>query len=137
MENFHAHINRFSRNITAFFDERLKHYGLAVSYIEMMLIINHHAECSQKMLSDEMGLAPSTITRFIEKLVKKGFVEKYRSGKEMYVKLTPNGYDTAAEMKKAYRNAEAELQALLGEKYLDTTGKLIAFGIGVTEEAEK
>lgn len=137
MEKFHAHINRFSRNITAFFDEKLKGYGLAVSYIEMMLIINHHAECSQKMLSDEMGLAPSTITRFIEKLVKKGFVEKYRSGKEMYVKLTPNGYDTAAHLKKAYRNAETELQALLGEKYFETTGKLIEFGIEVTEEAEK
>ena len=134
MGTFHGKLNRFSRNITAFFDERLSHYGMAVSYIETLLIITHEAECSQKQLSSDMGLAPSTITRFIEKLVNKGYVVKKRQGKEVYVTLTSAGIDITGKMKKDYKQAEKELQQLLGTKYLETTGKLAEFGIELTEK---
>lgn len=137
MNKFHANLNRFSRNITAFFDERLSGYDLAVSYIEVILFINHEAECSQKQLATEMGLAPSTITRFIDKLVKKGFVERNRKGKEVYVKLTSAGYKIAGKMKRDYEQAVKELQQLLGDKYIETTGKLTEFGIELTEKPDQ
>ena len=120
--------NAFSREISRHYDNVFRSLNLTTSYVELLLYIHKKKDCTQKELADEMMLAPSTITRFISKLEKRKFVEKNRSGKTVTVKLTDEGEDKIAEIKRLYRKADKELSILLGERFLETTSKLLEFG---------
>lgn len=137
MNKFHPAVNQFSRELSSYFDESLKEFGLATSYIELMIFVRSEGECSQKTIGDKMGLAPSTITRFISKLAKKGLVKKTRFGQEAVVKLTPKGEKVSSEMEKTYREAVDSITGILGEKYLQTITGLLEHGIQQLENAQK
>jgi len=137
MDTFHSRTNTFSRNLTAFFNEKLSSVGLATSYVELMILLKKKEDYSQKALAEDLSLAPSTITRFINKLEKKGYVDKARKGREAYVKLTDEGLKITSEMEKAYQAAADELNEIFGDKFMITVGKLLEFGNGVLEELEE
>ena len=80
LPEFHLLLNRFSREMTAYFDARLKSLGFAVSYIELLITLDEQGKCSQKTLSEQLFLAPSTITRFLQKLEKEGLLTRERNG---------------------------------------------------------
>lgn len=134
MESFHSKTNTFSRNLTSFFDERLEQFGLATSYVELMILLKRSDDFSQKELAQNLSLAPSTITRFIDKLEKQGYVKKERKGREAYAGLTKNGRIVSEEMESVYQSAVDDLKEIVGEKFVITVGKLLDFGNGVLKE---
>src|SRR5690625_6363935 len=78
----HATINSFSREITSFFDQHFQEEDLATSYIELLIILLDHDALPQQEIAELMKLAPSTITRFVRKLEKRGRVQiKKHKGK--------------------------------------------------------
>ena len=129
MKHFHTTINHLSRQVSSFFDEQLSGFGLATSYVELLLIIRSNGSCTQKTASELLGLAPSTITRFADKLVKQELIEKEKDGRESILKLTQKGIDTTRKMEVVYRETETKLKEKLGDKYLETTGKLLNYGV--------
>ncbi len=130
MNSIHNTLNTFSREISTFFDDHFKEFGLATSYIELILMVKRSDKgCTQKEIAQEMKLDPSTITRFINKLRKKELVEKSRSGRQSKITLTTNGEQLAVKVEKVYKKAEGELEGILGKQFLDTTGKLLKHGI--------
>lgn len=131
METFHHSINTLSRSITAFFDKHFEESGLATSYVELLVLIRENDSLSQKDIALAMDLAPSTITRFISKLEEMNLVEKHRDAREVVVKLTEKGDNLAKNLQKKYKQAEKELRQILGDKYLETTGKLLDHGVGL------
>ncbi|CAN5142784.1 hypothetical protein BH23BAC3_BH23BAC3_22800 [soil metagenome] len=137
MESFHSKTNTFSRNLTAFFDARLEQFGLATSYVELMILLKRSDDFSQKELAQYLSLAPSTITRFIDKLEKQGYVKKVRKGREAYTGLTENGRKVSEEMESVYKSAVEDLKEIVGEKFVITVGKLLDFGNGVLKEAKE
>lgn len=128
MNTFHSETNTFSRNLTAFFDEKLHSFGLATSYVELLLLLKKNGGFSQKSLAKNLSLAPSTITRFIDKLEKQEYVKKERQGREVYVELTEKGLQVSSDMESAYQSAVEELKEMFGEKFVVTVGKLLEYG---------
>jgi len=137
MESFHSKTNTFSRNLTSFFDARLEKFGLATSYVELMILLNRSDDFSQKELAQHLSLAPSTITRFIDKLEKQGYVKKVRKGREAYAALTENGRKVSEEMESVYQSAVEDLKEIAGEKFVITVGKLLDFGNERLNEAKE
>jgi len=130
MNSIHNTLNTFSREISTFFDDHFKEFGLATSYIELILLVKNSSEdCTQKEIAQKMNLDPSTITRFITKLQKKELVEKNRSGRLVTIRLTVTGEKLSMKVEKAYKKAESELEEKLGKQFLDTTEKLLKHGI--------
>jgi len=128
MNTFHSKANTFSRNLTAHFDEKLSEFGMATSYVELILLLKNSGGRTQKELAENLSLAPSTITRFIEKLAKQKLVQKERAGREVMVELTQKGVKYSEEMSIVYQNIVDDLKETFGEKYLDTVGKLLDYG---------
>lgn len=131
--------NAFSREISRHYDEAFSDLELTTSYVEILLCIDKNSACSQKKLADDLMLAPSTITRFISKLQKRGLVEKNRTGKSVTVSLTAKGSESISQIKKIYRKADKKLDALLGDRFIETTSKLLRFGadeLGKSDERE-
>lgn len=132
----HSASNSFSREITRHFDSYFEEYDLATSYVELLLILYDQDELSQNDLAEEMKLAPSTITRFVNKLVKKGLVQKKKVGRTAVITLSKKGEDQLPTLKRAFDNAVRDLERILGEKYVHTTKELLLHGARLLKEEE-
>lgn len=124
----HTEANRFSREISAFYDAYFEEDKLATSYIELILIVDEAGSTTQKEIAEKLSLAPSTITRFINKLEKRGFVVKEMDGRSAMITLTKEGVSNAVIFRRKYDQAEADLMELLGDKFVDTTRQLLDHG---------
>jgi DNA-binding MarR family transcriptional regulator len=132
----HSASNSFSREITRHFDSYFEEYDLATSYVELLLILYDQDELSQNDLAEEMKLAPSTITRFVNKLVKKGLVQKNKVGRTAVITLSKKGEDQLPTLKRAFDSAVRDLKGILGDKYVHTTKELLLHGTRLLKEEE-
>jgi len=95
--------------------------GLGVSVSEAMALRHlTHGACTQQELGSYLGLEKSTVSRLVDALVDKGWVEKERDpGNRRYrtVGLTAAGAEAAARVSKAVRQRHARMLAsLTGEE---------------------
>lgn len=120
--------NTFSREISRHYDSFFEGKGLTTSYVELMIILLGTESISQKEIAEKMNMAPSTITRFIAKLQKLGYVKKKRDGKTMSLTLVDSKKKDVKELQVLYKKADTELLDILGEKFIETTGKLLEYG---------
>ncbi|MDZ7717544.1 MAG: MarR family transcriptional regulator [Balneolaceae bacterium] len=130
----HSAANLFSREITRHFDSYFEEFDLATSYAELLLILQDRVELSQNDLAEEMNLAPSTITRFVNKLVKKDLVEKKKVGRTAMITLSRKGQGISPALKKSFENAVKDLKSTLGDKYVHTTNELLLHGVHLLQE---
>lgn len=85
-------INRFEQNIF----NSSKRFNLSVSELSMLEVINKNP-VTGKMVGDiasELMITPSSVTTAVNRLEKKGYVERKRSeidGRQVYVNLTEKG----------------------------------------------
>lgn len=131
----HSASNSFSREVTRHFDSYFEEYDLATSYVELLLILHDQDELSQNDLADEMKLAPSTITRFVNKLVKKGLVKKKKVGRTAVITLSKKGEDQLPALKRRFDDAVNDLKDILGTKYVHTTKELLLHGVNLLKES--
>lgn len=130
----HSEANSFSREISRHFDSYFEEYDLATSYVELLLILHDQERLSQNDLAERMNLAPSTITRFINKLVKKSLVQKKKSGRTAVVSLSRKGQALAPKLKDRFEKAMRDLEETLSEKYVHTTKELLLYGANLLKE---
>lgn len=129
----HAITNSISREITKFYDVYFKDDNLATSYVELLLLIEDYEKISQKAIAAKMNLAPSTITRFINKLIKKGWVSKKMDGRISYVTLSEKGVNEVPKLRKKYEQVEDDLKEILGFKFVHTTKQLLMHGAALLQ----
>lgn len=132
----HSASNSFSREITRHFDSYFEEYDLATSYVELLLILYDQDDLSQNDLAHEMKLAPSTITRFVNKLVKKGLVQKKKIGRTAMITLSRSGRVLAPTLKRNFEHAVGDLESILGEKYVHTIKELLIHGATLLKKEE-
>lgn len=130
----HSQLNSFSREVSKHYDSYFKDFGLATSYIELLLLIYKEGGLSQKYLSDRMNLAPSTITRFIKKLEKSGYIEKNKDGRLTKIVISAEASERVEKMHNLYEKAGRDLKERLGEKYVSTTSRLLKHGVNQMAE---
>lgn len=133
----HSEANTFSRYVSNHFDSTFKEFGLATSYIEVLIYIKDEGPVLQKEIADYLNLDPSTITRFLKKLQKADWVVKEKSEGRTKIDLNAERIDEVMALKKLYREAEEELSEILGEKFVETTEKLLSHGNALFEESDK
>ena len=63
--------NALVRQINKIWDEAFKPFGLSPSHAYVLRVVLDQPGISMKLLSEELELAPSTVTRFVDSLVTK------------------------------------------------------------------
>jgi DNA-binding MarR family transcriptional regulator len=82
-------------------------FGITVSQRYTVETIYKHGNLSMKELSNEMGVAVSTMTRILDVMVRDKLVERKSSSKDrrqVFVKLTKKGKDLATKIQRNYAN---------------------------------
>jgi DNA-binding MarR family transcriptional regulator len=108
-------------------EDAFKIAGLAPSYAHLMLLLIEEPGLSQNNLSERMNLKASTMTRFIDKLMQKGYVERVQEGRSVFIYPTESGKELKKSINQALKN--------LFNNYCEVMGK--EFAIQLTEDIHK
>ncbi|MCA1055876.1 MarR family transcriptional regulator [Rossellomorea aquimaris] len=109
--------SRFARNITKLAEQYLDAGDLAPSYFYMLMVIHFNPEITQKELCHKLSIAPSTSTRFIDKLEKKQLVSKRMSGKQTFISLTEEGEEVYRQFRVSIKDLFDDYSQTLGKEF--------------------
>lgn len=116
--------SRFARNISKLADEAIDG-ELAPSYYYLMLVVHFHPGITQKELSERLSLAPSTSTRFLDKLEKSGLLQRDVIGKQSHITLTPSGEATYTAFRQSLKTLFANYASILGKEESELLSKTL------------
>ncbi|AIY79214.1 MarR family transcriptional regulator [Clostridium botulinum] len=98
-------------------EDELKPLGLSPTYVYILLGVKFKPGITQKELSEELHLKPSTITRLIDKLVINCLVERRPEGKLSHIYLTNDGEKIQEDIQKYRLKLHNRYRKILGEEY--------------------
>ena len=117
--------NSLSRKMTHFADEAFKPAGLSPSHAFSMLIINENPGIGPNELSKKLQIAPSTVTRFVDVLEKKGLVFRETEGKTSKIYNTEKGQNLDIIIKTCWQNLYEQYSEILGGRLSGVLNDLI------------
>lgn len=120
-------VNSLTRSINEMTERAFSSMGISASYGHLMLIIIDQPNLSLGEISKLMNVKSSTMTRLVDKLQHKGYVERHLSGRTVTVTPTKEGI--------ALRPKIMEALKTLFEDYCNTLGK--DFAVKLTEDIYK
>lgn len=109
--------NSLVRTINKMAEEEFMVTGLSPSHAVMQMIVNEHPGISQHELGRLMNLAPSTVTRFIDKLVSRNLIRREVDGKLTNVYPTEKGEQLDDIIRGAWENLYRRYCDILGEEF--------------------
>ena len=107
--------NAFARAMTRMAEEEFASTGLTPSYAFVLMTVNSQPGIQPKELSQHMKLTPSTVTRLVEKLEARGFLERQIRGRSTEINPTAKGLELNDKIKKAWRNLYNRYSNQIGE----------------------
>ena len=106
--------NALSRAITKMAEDAFAETGLPPSYAFLVMSINKYPGVTAGELAELQMLTPSTITRLVEKLEKKGLARRVSEGRSTLVFPTPASVALNEKVKSAWSNLYKRYAAILG-----------------------
>jgi DNA-binding MarR family transcriptional regulator len=106
--------NALSRVITRIAEEEFRFTGLSPSHAFLMMLVTDNPGIGQKELCARLHLAPSTVTRFIDTLVYKGYLTRQADGKASRVYATEGGEALQQSILDAWKGLHQRYAAVLG-----------------------
>jgi DNA-binding MarR family transcriptional regulator len=97
-------------------EEEFSITGLAPSYAFLLMIANEKSGIQPKEISEQMQLTASTVTRLIEKMEHKGFLERKILGKFTQVCPTEKSRALNGKIHEAWMNLNIRYSKLLGKE---------------------
>ena len=114
--------NSLARAITRLADHEFRITGISPSHAFLLLLVNADPGIHPSELAAELHLAPSTVTRFIDKLVAKGYLERRADGKTVGIYPTEKGRDMQETIQEAWHGLFEHYSSILGtERSLELT----------------
>ena len=117
--------SRFARNITKLAEKTFDFGDLAPSYLYMIMIVRFHPEITQKELCHKLSIAPSTSTRFIDKLEKLSLVNRKMDGKQTLISLTEEGEKVYQQFRFSLKELFTSYSDVLGREFSEDLSKML------------
>ncbi len=116
----------FARGMAKLGEEAFAKTGMSSSYAFVVLVVNQFPDgVSPSHIAKELFLTPSTVTRLLDKLATKGYVERSYEGKTTTVKLTSDGKAKTEELLAAWNVVFEKYTEVLGEEKVSQLSGLI------------
>lgn len=107
--------NALARVMTRLAEEAFAPTGLAPSSAFILMTVNNHPGIHPKELSERMQLTPSTVTRLVEKLEFKGYLNRESSGRSTVIQPTSKSLEMQDQIKSCWSNLYQTYSKKIGE----------------------
>jgi len=109
-------LNALSRSVSRMAEEEFSQTGMAPSYAFLLMAINDKPGIVAGNLAEMLMLAPSTVTRLVEKMEYKGYLERVPEGKFTRIFPTRKALTLNIQIKQAWKNLISRYSRILGDK---------------------
>lgn len=109
--------NRLTRAMNKLAEEEFSKAGVAPTYAFLLILVHQQPGITPSELAENLHMAPSTITRFVDKLIVKNLVTKQSEGKNSYIYLTDKGKDIQEQLNGHWKNLNEAYSQILGEAW--------------------
>lgn len=109
--------NILARKMTGMAEEVFAPLGLAPSYAYLLMEVNEHPGIQPSELGRRLQLSPSTITRLVDKMEHRGYLERRSDGRATKVIPTEACRQLDEEIRNAWHRLREEYRNRLGERY--------------------
>lgn len=104
------------RAVARMAEEEFAVIGFSPSYAFILTLVDREPGILSKDLAEKLNLAPSTITRFIDKLEHQGLLERRTEGRTARIYLTESGVALRPTIANAWTALYNRYVAILGEE---------------------
>ncbi|MCA1784895.1 MAG: MarR family transcriptional regulator [Desulfobacteraceae bacterium] len=130
-------VNAFSRQLLKLAETSFAPLNLSPAHASLLLILFENPGINPKKLGHLLQLTPSTITRFIDSLVKKKLVKRKNCGKTSAIFPTDKGHEIKPAIARAYKAFYLNYTHILGAGHAHSlahqvnqaNGKLARFSV--------
>jgi DNA-binding MarR family transcriptional regulator len=112
-------VNSLARSITKLTDKNFGKIGICPSEGFLLMLAIEKPGISQKELGEHLHLAQSTVSRFVDGMVREGYLEKSQEGKLAVVSATEKCKEFILEVKSAWRDTYKDYVEILGQEESD------------------
>ena len=109
--------NSLARMITKMAEEEFGVTGVSPSHAFLLMLVDATPGITPTALAKELHLAPSTVTRMIDKLVYKGLLDRRASGRTTGIYPTKKGKQLQEAINAAWHRLYERYSAILGEDF--------------------
>jgi len=95
--------NSLARNINRISETEFNRIGLSSSYAFLLMLVNEKNGLSTWEISKAMNMDSSTITRFVDKLILQGFLDKKLEWRKTSITLTKKWEKIQPDIQKAWK----------------------------------
>ena len=110
-------VRMINRVVTAAYEEELRPLGLKVSQMNILVAVALFGPARPSDVCRALHLDPSTLSRNVERMKRKGWIETItgRDGRSHVLKVTGEGFNITEAARPAWEHGQARAAALLGE----------------------
>lgn len=114
-------VSSLARHLNTMAEEAFKYTKMAPVYSYVLLVVLEEPGISQIGIAKYLNLKPSTITRFVDRLVEKELVERSYEGRNVFIYATEKG--------KAFKVIIEQSLRMLNDAYVEKLGQKTAQNI--------
>ncbi len=129
-ENLYFNIIALAREVATVAENTFVDLGLTPSEALLILVVNEKDETQPSDISERISLAPSTITRMIEKMEARNIVSRRHEGKYTFVSSTEKGKNLNAALVEKWAETQLLFRSILGDSLVNSLNK--ASGSSIT-----
>lgn len=111
--------SRLTRLVTKMAEEEFAPSGISPTFAYALLAIYEKEGISQKELGELLHLQPSTVSRFIEKLMIRGLIYNEMDGRISRIYTTERGKNLQSTIQECWMSLRKRYADILGEKESD------------------
>jgi DNA-binding MarR family transcriptional regulator len=126
----------FARKLGKQADELFEAVGLSSSHALLLHLVHKNPDIQPGQLAKMLHLKPSTITRLVQKLERRGLVEKQSAGRATNIVCTNEGRNIADDIQQKWERLIQQKREQLGERYVEVLSEMIANALDTMEENE-
>lgn len=120
---------KLARTLGKLAEEAFHTTGLSPSHAVLLYVINLKGKIPQKEAGEILHLTPSTVTRLVDKLERKGYVKKHQEGKNVRLQATSDGLAQQEQIIVSWNQLHNAYQNILTKEetghFLEISGKLL------------
>ncbi len=111
-----ANLRKLSRLVTRRYDSALRPMGMTAAQFAILSFLVGKQPQRHNGLATVLGMDPTTLTRNLQRLMKKGWidVERAEDQRVRLIVLTPAGHSMQAQAQKLWTRVQTELASRLG-----------------------
>lgn len=107
--------NSLARAVTRMAEEEFRVVGLAPSHAFLLMLVNENPGIGPSALAERLNLAPSTVSRLVESLARKGLLERRAVGKSAAIHPTDKGLALRGDIARCWKALYHRYSDVLGE----------------------